>query len=471
MAVFQVEGKTADRSLQKRTIARLRWMLKPEELPKLTEAFYGTKRLIAIRKLFLTLFPTRITGTIRTTVFFAFFFATFLYIAYLDYVQYINSEAVEFLSCGDKKWNTDNCGLNGVNCQPFESDEWHRARCPKRCYREGIGIIGNSPYPGTNRICASAMHQGLIDYRQGGCFRYRFSGEQTNFTSGGKRNNIESLNGSWFPKSFELSSLEREVAGETCNSIGAWIGVYPLVILLLFVVFFAFEENHLKSFNFLFIVVCGWLSLATRGFSDEYWEFLAGFSDNLNGFVERDDEKSFFFRLNRFTVPVLFTLLPICYLLYLYAGRPTTFPDPVSFPVDCFLFYVLPFWAGVQLNFYAALGLNTILNDDFELKPSIIVAIILFVPLSTFQCLAYYRSGDLKLGIIKFLLLSLVIVVIGVSCSAFVSIHIHHWFVGLWGFIYFQGQPNTRYSIILQATMVSVMFRHKGTFLNVFQIL
>lgn len=116
------------------------------------------------------------------------------------------------LTCHSTGWGR--CGINGGDCQPFESDKWEALRCPHRCklLKTEETVIGgdrDTIYKADSRICNAAIHAGIIDDSRGGCFLYRPSGVQSFFQGGSTRNGITSLPfESWFPGSFQLTDVE-----------------------------------------------------------------------------------------------------------------------------------------------------------------------------------------------------------------------------------------------------------------------
>ena len=121
------------------------------------------------------------------------------------------------------------------------------------------------------------------------------------------------------------------------------------------------------------------------------------------------------------------------------------------------MFYCVPIWFGLYLNIWSSLGLGFNFTAGFKASSlGFILLLAVFVPFSLLQLLVYYRSGHLKTGLLKVALLVIAVLVIALSSMHFASLYIHHWEVGLLGFLFFQGQPKSRYSIVLQAVMLGV---------------
>jgi hypothetical protein len=110
----------------------------------------------------------------------------------------------EFLGCRSWAYGT-NCGLNGFDCQPFETT-WMAFRCPTRCAWDqatSLAVYGTGKYRADSRICRAAIHAGVIG-QNGGCALMRYSGEADSFV-GTFTNGVRSRDfPSWFPKTYEF---------------------------------------------------------------------------------------------------------------------------------------------------------------------------------------------------------------------------------------------------------------------------
>lgn len=136
--------------------------------------------------------------------------------------------SVRELSCTDSFWVPDQCGQDGVNCEPF-SNRLVAFHCPANCIRDGVVtgkphlaggreiigqplVIGGPIYRGDSYICPSAIHAGVIDDANGGCGVAKFMG-MTNSFSSSYMYDIESIDvQTYFPKSFRFTLESEDMA-------------------------------------------------------------------------------------------------------------------------------------------------------------------------------------------------------------------------------------------------------------------
>ncbi|ETV90923.1 hypothetical protein H310_14409 [Aphanomyces invadans] len=134
-------------------------------------------------------------------------FTTLATMTYLSFfAATVDGKAPTMLGCRYfGYWTGPTCGLNGIDCQPFESD-WKPIRCPTRCLWDGssvLEVIGTGVYKGDSRICRAAIHAGVIG-TNGGCAMMKYSGSRNSF-EGSTANGVTSTSfDSWFPKTFEF---------------------------------------------------------------------------------------------------------------------------------------------------------------------------------------------------------------------------------------------------------------------------
>jgi len=142
------------------------------------------------------------------------------------------------ITCFATAWDFSGCGLNGADCQPFESEQWTALRCPHRCKfdvtEESVIGGGGGIYRADSRICAAALHAGVIDDdEKGGCFLYRPAGQQAFFEGGTTSNGISSLSfRSWFPGSLTFSRVDSRYCSQFSVAI-LFLGVGWLFLLVL----------------------------------------------------------------------------------------------------------------------------------------------------------------------------------------------------------------------------------------------
>lgn len=136
--------------------------------------------------------------------------------------------SVRELSCTDSFWQPDQCGLDGINCEPF-SNRLVAFHCPANCIRDGVVagkphlaggqeiidqplVIGGPIYRADSYICPSAIHAGVIDDATGGCGVAKFMG-MTNSFSSSYMYDIESIDvQTYFPKSFKFTLESEDMA-------------------------------------------------------------------------------------------------------------------------------------------------------------------------------------------------------------------------------------------------------------------
>ncbi|CAK4072049.1 unnamed protein product [Aphanomyces euteiches] len=124
-------------------------------------------------------------------------------------------------------WTGPTCGLNGIDCQPFESD-WQPIRCPARCLWDGasnLQVFGSGPYRGDSRICRAAIHAGVIG-SNGGCALMKYSGSQTSFQGSAAHGVVSTSFASWFPKDFEFMAAHDV---HNCTDLTWWILIVGLL--------------------------------------------------------------------------------------------------------------------------------------------------------------------------------------------------------------------------------------------------
>ncbi|KAF1318238.1 hypothetical protein FI667_g14095, partial [Globisporangium splendens] len=139
-----------------------------------------------------------------------------------------NGAEPEFIGCRSWAYD-DNCGLNGIDCRPFESD-WSAFRCPTKCNVDGsssLAVYGSGPYRADSRICRAAIHAGVIG-SNGGCGYYKYSGAANAFY-GSPAHGVDSREYlSWFPKTIEF----KKGSSSYCTDL-SW-GILAIAIAIFF---------------------------------------------------------------------------------------------------------------------------------------------------------------------------------------------------------------------------------------------
>ncbi|KDO26507.1 hypothetical protein SPRG_07910 [Saprolegnia parasitica CBS 223.65] len=133
--------------------------------------------------------------SVLTTLFYYSFFAA-----------KVNGQAPAMMGCRYfGYWKGPNCGLHGIDCQPFQTD-WFAFRCPSGCLSDQssvLAVIGSGPYRGDSRICKAAIHAGAIR-SGGGCGLMRYDGERMSFAASTQHGVTTQAFPSWFPKTMSF---------------------------------------------------------------------------------------------------------------------------------------------------------------------------------------------------------------------------------------------------------------------------
>ena len=150
----------------------------------------------------------------------------------------VDGVAPEALRCLDSAWGGDpgeRCGLNAMNCKPFETETWSTFMCGECSTKDDwdtvVGGLDGKYHP-MSRLCMSAVHAGVI-MRKGGCGEWRLAGEVKRFGNGTSHNGVTSLPfDSPFPSSVEYRSVDATRISGACvrkplaASIGALLFLY-----------------------------------------------------------------------------------------------------------------------------------------------------------------------------------------------------------------------------------------------------
>jgi len=406
--------------------------LHESELPRLESGFWGTKFILKFQ-------PSKAVFYLIVIVFTLFYFGGTITLTYLNYTRTESgfSQTSTKFTCDNYYWRNytnidDQCGPGGVKCLPF-STGWWVARCPGNCLGNGYGspVIGDYYYTANSRVCAAAIHAGVIDNAGGGCFKMRFAGEQSAY-NGTTSNDVTSTSFGWFPKSMEFSKVDN---GQSCNDIAPWVDVYiAFGIAILFLV-----VRVKSSLAFSCLVLTGFIYLtvsSTLSSGDAYIVALNDYS------------------------PRLLVLALFCGFSWPIAGR-ITFPDPRRFPLDGLLFYFLPFWLGIHMDFLQTIGIDLTFSQGMFSSTSMIIGFVLFIIIGgaavLYQFLQLYRARKLSKVLICVVFAIIPILIVSLGFSDLLSFHFHHYMVGMVGFLIFIGQPKSRISIIFQALMLGVL--------------
>ncbi|GBG23852.1 Cysteine-rich secretory protein LCCL domain-containing 2 [Hondaea fermentalgiana] len=406
--------------------------LREAPLPRLQSGFWGTSHVL---KTFRCGKRVRAKyGPWMLAMYTCIILGAFFGLAYIDYMG-MSGERPTPVSCSAQYWSNASaldmdCGLGGMDCRPLETELWYTLRCPDHCLNDySSPVYGSEVYTATSRVCAAAIHAGVIEAKDGGCFEIKFTGAQTNYTSSTRNGVVAEAYEGWFPRSFEL----RAVANGQCNAMRSYLDVY---IFLVMVVTFLFVRPS-PWYLFLVMLCSGYLYLVTE------YRYYSSFAQVLND------------RSTRLLVIVLFGMA-----LWPRIAR-NTFPDPRSHPIDGLLFYFLPFWFGIHFDMFANVGIDTILTSGGITSAGAILGIALIVgigtPLVAVQLGLFYRARMLKEVLLYAVGTAVIVLIVSIATSSYLSLHLHHYMFGGLGMMLFQGQPRLRYSIVLQAGLLGLL--------------
>jgi hypothetical protein len=334
------------------------------------------------------------------------------------------------VSCGSNLWRE--CGVNGVNCLPFESD-WYPVRCDPLCskYKNHGPVVGTGIYRADSDICASATHAGVIGV-MGGCFLMRAAGPQTTFNSTESAGIKSYAWNTYFPKSFEF----RQCSSLFCVPL-QWLllGVSILTGFILLLL------KPKKWVFFFYILLTGWCYIAISGGKD------TPHSDYYIGQV-------FSSLLPSFAIGLAF---------YKFGKKAILSSE---YPLDNLIFYLIPAWITVHwsyLTFFLPDIDFSISSLDSHSMTTVILVLCLAAVAGVFlvlpQLWSIWKTGVLRHYLLGYALISLIVVLVGVVARNHFEFHLHHYLIALFGWPI--TRFNTRSSALLQAILLG-MFINGG---------
>ncbi|KAH9255615.1 hypothetical protein BASA81_006445 [Batrachochytrium salamandrivorans] len=303
------------------------------------------------------------------------------------------------------------CGENGLECRPFATDYWFGLHC-----LGGMDMVnqfslvrgGQGNYTADSHICASAAHAGVIDSQLGGCFEVRLSGARNSFVAE-ESNGIHSKSFGWFPRSVQY----RATPGSRFCGNTFWPAA--LIVCVAFVVFYLVWRID--------AILANWV-LVQFGFA------YAGYRNNKGN--------GEFLVVTNTLMERQFTLIASCYMLFHVLG-PAFCPDPTRFPIEAILF------SGVFFIFIHLHDLEMDLNlDGFVLSSSLfsgstnlgyltffaLLIVVLAVGLLA-QVKILYQAGLGKQYLVGTVLAVLLLLLLALPTKPQLSLHFHHFFLGL----------------------------------------
>jgi len=350
------------------------------------------------------------------------------------------------LDCVDSFWGRNNkCGPDGVNCEPFANMSF-AFRCPASCAGvkvlnpRAVGplelnyqplVVGTDVYRGDSFTCASALHAGVINDKDGGCGRVTLIGQQSNFVSS-VRNGIASVPfDSYFPLSFTVTRDE----GTTCWPQSRQV---LLFISLLFTGILALCTTSPSVFFFP-VFITGFLHVAfVSDPPDASFHNISVLPDHISLFAER-------------LLPALFCAV----VLFRTCIRRTLFG--LDAPIEKMLLWLGGFWFGALSNAtFGWLPIQRLTPHDLEQQPgaklSLAVIVIVLIAIAAQQCHSFWLEGRL----VRYLGLYVIFLVGILVCLTIpgVQLRIHHYIIGL---LLLPGTSlQTRPSLLYQGLLVGL---------------
>lgn len=325
------------------------------------------------------------------------------------------------------------CGLLGGECRG--SAALLPVRCPGLGSKTPNGtIVGSNPYRGDSTLCPAAIHAGLVD-KWGGCFNVQVSGPVNSFP-GSTANGVTGRSfDSWFPGSISLLPMP---GAQYCSFELWWV---PCVLTNAFLFILAMFRPRRQLF---------WWSMLTSF----YW-YVA-----LTGNQEMLQMRDVMQTLGGF---VLFALSSQTFL-WKFGRADASFTDTASGrPLEVLLFELLPMQLLLHIQLLAPLV------GDYDLTPKGLsqtggkllygLGLAVLLPLVIYLLRRWYLAGALRQ---LFLGVAGVVVAIGIL-SIFVSkttrwgLHLHHYFMGLLGYLGARG--DSKVAVVVRAISL-------GSFIN-----
>ncbi|KAG8897555.1 hypothetical protein FRB99_008065 [Tulasnella sp. 403] len=350
----------------------------------------------------------RLTNPFRSLLFFSLFVV--VYIICLSFIVRANWFLVPadvFTGCTAAFWGAKNdCGLNGQNCEPFQSDTPIDFRCPAACASVellNIRTVGDEEviyqplvvgggddqrtYRGDSWVCAAALHAGVISDSHGGCAAVQLVGNYTSFV-GTIAHGLSSVS---FPTSFPLSyRILPSSSLSSCSDLrDPALAFNILITVIIFVIL------RPKPIILFWCLVC-------IGF----WH-ITFFSSPRGEPPPLSDAFGFF-------LPTLF----IAYAFWLHAFQ-HVLPFFEAAPLERAVWYLVPFWCGVLINVITAkLPIDRLLASDLHRPGAITTLVIISLLLLVIvvnqmrvirktgwlpRYLAYYAAGGIALLVLSML--------------------------------------------------------------------
>jgi len=389
--------------------------------------------------------------TIRALICIVFTILVFICMYYDGYIPETNDGLPETISYTQAFWPGNAldmstslaCGPNAAECHPFSTqDAWMGYKCPgdifQRSNPDYIVVRGggeNMTYTADSYMCYAAVHAGIVDAVEGGCFEARYSGQGGFFSGGISSNGVTSSGFGWFPRGVQLRAPQSEK--------------------------FCFETRWATElaicFGFIFLLVVWRIDATWFNYLSSQWGF---YYAAMITFRQSGD---FWGLINQLS-DAEFTMVPMSIVLFYFFSRPGFCPDPKRFPLEALLFYCVPFWAFIHIDDYQySFGANFSFDSSSFSKLSsgslaCLIAIAIVAPvLFILQVRDLYKAGLLPIYLFAGIILASYLLIVGNAADGLLSYHLHHYFIGL--FFCLVGRGQHKHSIIIQGIGVGLFIQ------------
>lgn len=365
--------------------------------------------------------------------------------------------ADSFIGCTDTYWIPDQgCGLDGVNCE-FVDNSTFDFRCPAQCSETilenpravgaaepvfvplivgggGSGVNGSSPiYRGDSFICAAAVHAGAISDVKGGCASLILLRNQSEF-AGVTAHGLTSIAfPSIFPLSFAfLSSTPLTHCTDLRNAALAFNVISSCILFLIL--------RPQPLILFWSLVCMGFWHVT---FFSQPRTFPPPISDAFGTFL-----------------PALF----VCYAFWCVSWR-HALPSFSSIPLERAVWYLAPFWAGVEFNVITdKIPLDRLVASDIQSRPGAIVALIVIVVvifILVLNQLRVLRKAGFLIPYAKYYAVVGLVILIGSQLPGLIF-RLHHYFAAIM-LMPLTAVP-TRLSAVYQAFVLGIFLNGVAAF-------
>ncbi|CAH7673673.1 hypothetical protein BY996DRAFT_7273264 [Phakopsora pachyrhizi] len=363
------------------------------------------------------------------------------YISQID-VHHHQPESPEWLRCESSFWlGDDDCGIDGLDCQPFERNKPFNFRCPSRCDRTVLmnpRVIGDqqlnyqnlvigggngTSYRSDSFICQAAIHSGLVSVKTGGCGSALLLGSSVGFEAV-ESNGISSISfPNRFPSSFKLQNIDSEY----CDDL--WYIILITNVVGSVILTSVFQPDS----RFFFWVLCC-VGFWTVVFSTEPNGSPPSISRGFGSF------------------------LPFIFLCY-WIGN-VSFIHVAAFfgRFERLVFYLIPWWFGVSMNLTVGwIPIDRLTVHDITQRPGGLLATLILgvivLALLSYQTICLKRANCLKKFMVPYACVGVALILL--MALPHHLVRLHHYIIGIL-FIPLTSVP-TRPSAIFQSFLLGMI--------------